>query len=80
MPHAHSIIAGWDSVVRYHLVPVLVARMFAAYAKSSAAFRAMLVGAEAMYLVLFIQEDDVRLSFLLLAIPLLVLLSYSLEV
>ena len=39
-----------------------------------------LVSVEAMHLVFFIQEDDVRLSFLLLAIPLLVLLSYSLEV
>ena len=47
MPHAHSTIPGWDSVVRYHLVPVLVAGMFAAYAKSSTAFRAMLVGADA---------------------------------
>lgn len=38
------------------------------------------VDAEAIHLLFSIQEDDVRLSFLLLAIPLLVLLPYSLEV
>jgi hypothetical protein len=54
------------------------------YSSSSDRFRVkraeQLIGAEAMHLIFSIQEDDVRLSFLLLAIPLLVLLSYSLEV